>query len=303
MWKKQGKFFFEHHSQVPVVDTEYEDRWRIFYSTRDHMGRSLASYVDVEKENPFNIISRSSFPILDLGKPGSFDVDGIMPTCILNFNGMKYLYYIGWTQRKDIPYHNSIGLAVSTDGGKSFEKKFDGPLFSPSPEEPYYCGTFYVLREKNYLRGYYLSCTGWYKNGERLEPKYDIKYAESKDGIRWDRKNFSCVSLASHEGGISQASVVKSSRGYEMWYSYRGKYNFRKKSKDSYAIGYATSNDGKAWTRHDDKISFDSNDEYCTWDDQMMCYPCVITSAKKRYMFYNGNGFGKSGIGFAVDYL
>jgi hypothetical protein len=32
----------------------------------------------------------------------------------------------------------------------------------------------------------------------------------------------------------------------------------------------------------------------------MMAYPFVIDINHRKYMFYNGNGFGKSGIGYAV---
>jgi len=32
----------------------------------------------------------------------------------------------------------------------------------------------------------------------------------------------------------------------------------------------------------------------------MCCYPCVVTHENKLYMFYNGNGFGQTGIGYAT---
>ena len=31
----------------------------------------------------------------------------------------------------------------------------------------------------------------------------------------------------------------------------------------------------------------------------MICYPNVIKVKDKLYMFYNGNGFGQSGFGYA----
>jgi hypothetical protein len=32
----------------------------------------------------------------------------------------------------------------------------------------------------------------------------------------------------------------------------------------------------------------------------MVCYPFVFDHGGRRYMFYNGNGYGKSGFGVAV---
>ena len=31
----------------------------------------------------------------------------------------------------------------------------------------------------------------------------------------------------------------------------------------------------------------------------MICYPNIVEANNKVYMFYNGNGFGKSGFGVA----
>jgi hypothetical protein len=36
------------------------------------------------------------------------------------------------------------------------------------------------------------------------------------------------------------------------------------------------------------------------WDSEMIEYPFVFDHAGSRYMLYNGNGYGKTGIGLAV---
>ena len=36
------------------------------------------------------------------------------------------------------------------------------------------------------------------------------------------------------------------------------------------------------------------------WDSEMVEYPFVFDHAAKRYMLYNGNGYGKTGFGLAV---
>ena len=35
------------------------------------------------------------------------------------------------------------------------------------------------------------------------------------------------------------------------------------------------------------------------WDSEMICYPCVVKTKEKYYMFYNGNSHGKTGFGYA----
>ena len=74
-----------------------------------------------------------------------------------------------------------------------------------------------------------------------------------------------------------------------MWYSFRG---------DFYKIGYAESQDGVRWQRKDEvseiKVSSDG------WDSEMIEYPYIFECMSNRYMLYNGNGYGKSGIGIAI---
>ena len=36
------------------------------------------------------------------------------------------------------------------------------------------------------------------------------------------------------------------------------------------------------------------------WDSIMMCYPYLYQHRGRKYLLYNGNGFGESGFGYAV---
>ena len=127
------------------MDTTDERVWRIYFGTRDEMNRNRIGYIEVEAGNPANVLYEHDAPVLDLGRLGTFDDCGVMPSWILNHDGKKYLYYIGWTVRTTIPYHNSIGLAISTDGGRSFERFSEGPLFGETYLEPFFTGTSCVL--------------------------------------------------------------------------------------------------------------------------------------------------------------
>ena len=298
MWKKIGNIFNECHAQVPVIDTTNDGFWRVYYSTRVE-GKSVPMYFDVIAGEPEKIIYNHLTPILELGEYGTFDQAGIMPTDIITLeSGVKYLYYIGWTNRLDVPYHNTIGLAISNNGGKTFKKFSTGPILGTSHREPGFVGTISVMKNGNKWLGWYLSCIKWEKINNKLESFYNIKLALSNNGIDWEPTGHICIPLKENEGGLSQASVIKENNIFKMWFSYRGFLNYRNNKKNSYRIGYAESIDGKSWER---KEGPELNISPEGWDSEMVCYPYIFTYNKNKYMFYNGNGFGKTGIGYAIN--
>ena len=131
-----------------------------------------------------------------------------------------------------------------------------------------------------------------------MEPRYHLKYAESSDGINWKRNGIIAINYKNDdEAGIVKASVIKDGTIYRMWYSYRNFIDYRTDIKNSYKIGYAESSDGINWTRMDEKAGITVSDS--GWDKDMIAYPHVIKIKNNLLMFYNGNGFGQSGFGYA----
>jgi len=245
------------------------------------------------------VVSKSSKPILKLGQKGFFDWAGIMPTDIITVNGVKYLYYIGWSLRQDVPYHNSLGLAISVDDGKTWEKTSKGPIFTTSIDEPGYVGTVEVLYEDDIWHMWYSSCQKWIENDGKMEPIYDIKYASSIDGITWKPSGQICIPLTEQEGGISSCRVIKYEDHYKMWYSVRDKLNYRDNPIHSYKIKSAKSKNGINWIKNNyPELDVSENEK---WDSQMVCYPYVIDNQNELIMFYNGNNFGNTGIGYAIQ--
>lgn len=288
------------HAQLPIVDSANDRGWRIYFATRDASNHSNISYVEVEAGRPENILYEHNQTLLPFGKLGTFDESGLMPLCVVNHQGMKYLYYAGWTIRSTITYHNSIGLAISHDNGRSYEKFAEGPLFDIRPNEPYFTGTANVLVENGLWRMWYQSCTKWELLDGQPEPFYHIKYAESADGIHWRREGAVAIDYKDEsEGGICSASVINEGGVYKMWYSYRRARDYRRNRLNSYRIGYAESPDGVSWTRRDQNAGIDVSDD--GWDSEMIAYPFVLLQSNEKYLFYNGNGFGRTGFGYAVE--
>jgi len=292
------------HAQVPVADYLIEKNViKVYFSTRDNFGRSRPGYVILDADDPSKILEVSSLPILDLGNLGTFDDCGVMPSWIVNrLNGEKWLYYIGWNVRNTIPYHNAVGLAISTDEGATFNRFSEGPLWERDYTEPHYSGTSCVIFDKGVWKNWYLSCTNWRIINGRAEPRYHIKYAESEDGISWKRAGTIAIDyIDDNEAGIVKASVIIENGIYKMWYSYRSFVEYRTSPKASYRIGYAESTNGIDWERNDENkdLTLSVSNKTEDWDSLMVEYPHIIDVKGKRLMFYNGNGFGKSGFGYA----
>jgi len=291
-WKKLGMVYPGHHSQLPVTEV-LEDRIRIYYSTRNKEGKSLPMFIDVDLDNPLNQLAPAKHLDIELGKPGSFDWSGIMPTKFIQNGDLKMLYYIGWSRRIDVPYHNNLGLAISEDNGRTWKKFSEGPIFSTSQREPGYIGTAEILIDKGVWKMWYLSCRDWLQHEGIMEPIYDIKYAESEDGLEWKPTGETHVPLVGNEGGISAASIFKNRNEYEMLFSVRDKTDYRENIDSSYRIKKAISSDLKNWSRSSTiEVDISEND----WENFMVCYPCVTVTPSDTFLFYNGNGFGKTGI-------
>jgi hypothetical protein len=291
-WEKLGLVFSGHHAQLPVSDV-LEDRIRVYYSTRDDMGRSFPMFLETDKANPLKIVTGPTKIEIPFGEPGSFDWSGIMPTKVITNGKVKMLYYIGWSRRFDVPYHNTLGLAMSIDGGNTWEKFSTGPVLGTSYKEPGYIGTAEILVEDGVWNMWYLSCRKWIEHEKIMEPVYDIKHAFSKNGIEWTPSNKTQIPLIGTEGGISACTINKVGSTYEMLFSVRDQIGYREDKNRSYRIKKAISNNGLNWKRIED-VEIDISDS--EWENFMVCYPNFAKTENDTFLFYNGNGFGKAGI-------
>ena len=306
-WEKQGFIYNtagDHdwnrtYACGPTVLVVSDKIWRIYFDSRDDYNHSRPTYIDVEAGNPKNILYVHDRPLLDLGKIGTFDDSGITVSTVLKVGNEVWMYYLGWTVRNTISYHNSTGLAISKDGGKTFRKFSEGPLLSPNWRHPYCNGAVDVMCDDNVWRMWYTHFIEWRIYSKHPEPLYNIAYAESEDGIDWKRPDIISVDFIDNQrGGIARPSVLKENGVYRMWYTYRGASDYRTNKAHSYRIGYAESKDGKVFKRMDAQFTLQPSDE--GWDSVMMTYPYVLKYNGKYFMFYNGNGFGESGFGYAI---
>lgn len=277
------------HAAVPIAESLGEKLFKIYFSSRDKFNRSYTGYAIINIDRPNQILSLSTKPVLTPGELGEFDDSGAMATWLTFNQGRKSLYYIGWNLGVTVPFRNAIGLSINTHGDE-FTRYSSGPIVDRSMNEPHFCASCCVLPGEDFWRMWYLSCTGWRMHGGKPEHKYHIKYAESRDGIRWQRDGLVAIDFANNqEYAISRPSVIHDGDRWRMWYSFRGQ---------SYRIGYAESEDGRQWKRLDGRVGIDVS--ATGWDSEMIEYPFVFDHKGQRYMLYNGNGYGKTGFGLAV---
>ena len=305
-WHKRGAVFcvdgrfpwMAHHASIPTPLVVADDTLRIYYSPRDAAGKSRVAFIDVDPADPAKILHVHERPVLDLGRRGAFDDSGVMPSSIVEVDGALYLYYIGWNEGVTVPYRNAIGLAVSTDGGITFERAFPGALVDRTRDEPFFTATPFVLREPDRWRMWYASTIDFPLVNGRPEPVYIVKYAESDDGIEWRRENRTCIEQKHPDEANARPAVVRGVDGYRMWFCYRGSRGYRDDPRASYRIGYAESADGLTWDRKDEEAGISVSET--GWDSQMIAYPAIYEHQGTLHLLYTGNGFGTTGFGHAV---
>ncbi len=295
VWKRVGKIFeppseigwMHSHASYPCVKELAPDTYAISFSSRDKTNKSSIGFMVVSLFPKPRVLELKTSPILVPGEKGFFDDSGTTPGCIITVGTQHYLYYLGWNLAVTVPFRNAIGLAISSDG-KTFQKFSAAPIMDRSSEDPLTLSYPTVLRDNDEFRMWYGTTRTWsYGNHEML---HVITSARSENGINWHRSGINCIEPQnSEEYAFSRPSVIREGASYKMWFCFRGKY---------YKIGYAESKDGSCWERKDSQFGLDRSDE--AWESEMVGYPSVVSTASGYVMFYNGNNFGKSGIGAAV---
>lgn len=302
MWKKLGKIFCAEgqsdwlysHAMIPVAEQVDGDRYRIFFSSRDKHNRGHGGFLEIDMRDPTRVLHIHPDPVLEPGDLGCFDDSGALPNSIVNVDGRKLLYYTGINLGVTVKIRNSIGLAEWNEATRRFEKLFRGPVIDRTRDLPHFVATPEVQYEGGRFRAWFTSCVRWEQGPAEAKHFYHLEYAESADGIEWKRDGTVAIEFRDeHEYALGVPRVIRDADMYRMWFCSRAT-----KNCPAYRIRYATSADGVQWVRHDEQVGIDVSTS--GWDSEMICYPFVFDHAGRRYMLYNGNGYGKTGFGIAV---
>lgn len=295
-WRKLGRVYLpdgrkpwmQSYAANPIAEHIKDDRFRVYFSARDDRNRSSISFVEIDLAEPGRILREADEPVLGPGEMAMFDDSGASIGCIVPVGEKRYLYYMGWHLTVVVPWQNALGLAISEGPDQPFRRVSKFPIVPLDELDPYTISYPWVVREDGRFRMWYGSNIAW---GARKEDmRHLIRYAESADGIHWDRRGHVAIDFESaSEYAICKPCVVKDADHYRMWFCSRG---------PSYRIRYAESTDGLTWTRRSDPAPIDVSAD--GWDAEMIEYPHVFDHRGRRYMLYAGNGFGRTGFGLAV---
>lgn len=276
------------HAASPIPLPLEGDRIRVFVSGRDDESRARIGSIEFHLARPHDV-AVSAEPLAELGEPGTFDENGMVGGCALVVGAKVYIYYSGFQRGQTVPFWFFGGLLVSDDGGQTARRASRAPILDRTDAEPIIVGAPWILRERGVWRMWYTSGVRWARERDEMRHYYHVKYAESDDGVFWRREGRIAIDFGPDEYAIGRPCVVRDPDRYRMWYSRRGA---------SYRIGYAESDDGLTWNRRDDRVGIDVSPD--GWDADMIEYAAVFDHAGKRWMLYNGNGYGRSGLGLAV---
>jgi predicted GH43/DUF377 family glycosyl hydrolase len=308
-WEKKGQIFspdgryewMQSHAQNPSA-LLLEDRLRVYFTCRggkDELGKfaAVATFVELARDNPSEVLYVHDRPLLPLGGPGTFDQFGVMPACVLRVGEEVWLYYVGWIRCEGVPYNHAIGLMTSTDEGVTFERRGRGPLFGRTLNEPFLQNSPFVMRRGDTFHMWYSSGIEWLEDHGRMESIYVLMHAISSDGINWVRESVPCVPYVLEYECQTNPTVIELGGRFHMWFCYRCGVDFRNAER-GYRIGYAWSDDLINWQRDDEQGELSPSAD--GWDAQMVCYPCVVNIDGRICMFYSGNYFGRDGFGYAT---
>lgn len=276
------------HAANPLAVSLGGDSYRVFFSARDQENRSSVSYVDIDLEKR-SILYIHPEPAFVYGPDESFYSHGVSIGNLFSIQSRQYILFMGWQNKENQHWRGDIGQLELIDNHKLLLGSTT-PYMSEDPEDPVSLSYPWVMYDNPIYKMWYGSTISW--DAGNNEMLHVIKYATSVDGLQWEKKGLAIPFEPGRAQAFSRPTVIKNSRGYHMWYSYRSG------NGTSYRIGAAYSSDGENWQREEKNAGITVSES--GWDSEMICYPFVFEHKNNYYMLYNGNGYGKTGFGLAI---
>lgn len=226
-------------------------------------------------------------PVLNIGAPGEFDSEHVYNPMVVYYDGLYWMWYAGnngtsW----------QIGLATSKDGIE-WKKHSNNPVFkigNPGQWDDKHITSPFVMRDGVVFKM-------WYRGESATLPgKGSTGYAESPDGVHWERYSGNPVFAPAPSGWDSRSltiyPVIKRDGKYEGWYA---------GSDGSISqLGYATSPDGIHWQRYPNNPVL-SPTHSNSWDSEQVSSPFVLFEKMTYQMWYSGYGSSGWRIGYATS--
>jgi hypothetical protein len=300
-WIKKGLVFdaarhsvggwMRHSALTPTPWRLDQNTLRIYAGFRDDDGVSRIGYVDVSADDPTVVVGVSPEPVLDIGRGGCFDDSGIILGDVVETPEGLHLFYVGFQRVAHAKFLAFTGVAISHDGGESFQRLQETPILDRAPGRSTIAAVHSVRYEEGRWRLWYAVGDDWERIGDVPFPRYHIRYVETDDLGEIPREDQLCLLPRGNEYRIGRPRVYRFGDRYLMYFT-------RGNTTGEYFPGLAESDDGVQWRRCDEALGLALSDS--GWDARTLCYPALIQQHDRLLMFYNGNDMGKDGFGLAV---
>ncbi|PMQ04586.1 hypothetical protein DyAD56_13745 [Dyella sp. AD56] len=301
IWRKQGLVFdtarqgvggwMRHSALTPTPWPIDASTIRVYAGFRDDDGVSRIGYVDVLAKDPSVILRVSKQPVLDVGRAGCFDDNGMILGDVVDAPGGLHLFYVGFQQVARAKFLAFTGLAISSDGGEHFERVQETPILDRAPGRSTIAAVHTAMFDGVQWRLWYAVGDDWEWIGGRAFPRYHIRCVTTRDLTDIPRDDHVCLLPQDSEYRIGRPRVYQVGDRYAMLFT-------RGNITGEYLPGVAFSDDGRDWVRRDEALGIGLSDS--GWDSRTLCYPALIPRGDDVLMFYNGNDMGQDGFGVAV---
>jgi hypothetical protein len=276
------------HAMIPTPLVLNKDVLRIFFSSRDSKGIGRTRYADFDMNSNFSLIKQSTSFILDIGQPGTFDDNGSLVCSVIKMpNNSFFLYYAGFELSTKIRYRIFTGLAISLDGGESFNRHMEVPILDRTNTELFFRGGPYVQPCKSGYEMYYVGGSDWIRLENSIKPIYSIKKTFSVDGLHWDTPTEILKPNGQSEHGFGRPYEFNWQNRKFLYYSVRDSLH------ETYKLGYAEILNN-VYSRKDAQFELYSNGKLVENRDLM--YSSFVSTKESMYMLFNKREFGLEGI-------
>jgi hypothetical protein len=299
-WQKKGLVFdtarrsvgawMRHSALTPTPVALDDERIRVYAGFRDLEGVSRIGYVDLRADDPTVVIGVSREPVLDVGRGGCFDDNGMILGDVVRAPGGLHLFYVGFQRVARAKFLAFTGLAVSRDGGEHFRRVQETPILDRAPGRSTIAAVHSAHYEQGRWRLWYAVGNDWEQIDGKPFPRYHIRHAEAVSLDAIPRADHVCLLPRGSEYRIGRPRVYRLDGRYVMYFT-------RGNRTGEYFPGVAMSEDGLAWERRDESLGLWLSES--GWDSRTICYPALLPQHDRLLMFYNGNDMGVDGFGVA----
>jgi len=282
------KLFFKkeklNYASNPAALTITDSHLRIFFNSRDFQNRSKIYSIDLhgeELEPDYDSVSLQ----YSNGTQGSYFSHGLSVGQIFSIDDKKSLSVMGWKNYVGKHWEGRIGyIPFDTEGNLTVLES--RPWMDLDSLDPISLSYPALYKDNNSTVIWYGSTLTWdVGNGEMLHILKEAKLSNDGRVVKGD--NIMPYVLGSAQA-FSRPAIVQIDRDFLLAYSYRG-------NTTRYRIGFMILGDFNSASHLGGIPPFLTSKE--EWESEMVEYPSFFSFQKQMFMLYNGNAFGKTGIG------